>query len=164
MNKSFHQLEQAVDRIEQRFPGVPRQEVIITRLYFHILPRLTSYLNETLKEYGLNETLWMALLAMYACPNQALYPSDISDTLDSSRTNATRIADELVRNSWATRLPCEEDRRKVRLELTAEGLALVEKLLPPTRDCHRELWKGFDEEEKVLMEKLLRKLLVKLGG
>jgi MarR family transcriptional repressor of emrRAB len=164
MNKSFHHLEQAVDRIEARFPGVPRQEVILTRLYYHILPRLTCHLNEDMKEYGLNESLWMSLLAMYACPQQTLFPSDISDTLDSSRTNATRIVDELVRNGWATRIPCEEDRRKIRLELTAAGLELVEKLLPVSRASHRALWQDFDQEEMQLMEKLMRKLLAKLGG
>jgi len=164
MNKSFHHLEQAVDRIESRFPGVPRQEVILTRLYFHIMPRLTCYLNEGMKEYGLNESLWMSLLAMYACPQQKLFPSDISDTLDSSRTNATRIVDELVRNDWATRIPCAEDRRKIGLELTAKGLALVEELLPISRASHRELWQDFDAEERQLMEKMMRKLLARLGG
>ena len=164
MNKSFHHLEQAVDRIEARFPGVPRQEVILTRLYYHILPRLTCHLNEDMKEYGLNESLWMSLLAMYSCPHQTLFPSDISDTLDSSRTNATRIVDELVRNGWATRIPCEEDRRKIGLELTTAGLELVEKLLPVSRASHRALWQDFDQEEMQLMEQLMRKLLAKLGG
>jgi MarR family transcriptional repressor of emrRAB len=164
MNKSVHHLEQAIDRIESRFPGVPRQEVILTRLYYHILPRLTCHLNEDMKEYGLNESLWMSLLAMYACPQQTLFPSDISDTLDSSRTNATRIVDELVRNGWATRIPCAEDRRKIRLELTDAGLALVEKLLPVSRASHRALWQDFDAEEMQLMEKMMRKLLAKLGG
>jgi len=164
MNKSFHQLEQAVDRIESRFPGGPRQEVILTRLYYHIMPRLTGYLNDGLKEYGLNESLWMSLVAMYACPHQTLFPSDISDTLDSSRTNATRIVDELVRNDWATRIPCAEDRRKIKLELTEKGLALVEELLPVSRACHRDLWQDYSPEEMQLLEGLMRKLLAKLGG
>ncbi|NWK78095.1 MarR family transcriptional regulator [Aquitalea sp. LB_tupeE] len=164
MNKSFHPLEQAVDRIEERFPGVPRQQVILTRLYFHILPRLTGYLNDGMKEYGLNESLWMSLLAMYACPHQSLYPSDISDTLDSSRTNATRIVDELVRHGWATRIPCAADRRKIGLELTQQGLELVESLLPVSRANYRALWSDFDPEEMQLMEKMMRKLLARLGG
>lgn len=164
MNKSFHHLEQAIDRIESRFPGVPRQEVILTRLYYHIMPRLTCRLHEGMKEYGLNESLWMSLLALYACPQQTLFPSDISDTLDSSRTNATRIVDELVRNGWATRIPCAADRRKIGLELTPQGLELVESLLPVSRANYRALWSDFDAAEMQLMEKMMRKLLAKLGG
>lgn len=164
MNKSFHQLEQAIDRVESRFPGVPRQEVILTRLYYHIMPRLSAYLNETLKEYGIHESVWMALMAMYACPEQVLYPSDISDTLDSSRTNATRISDELVKNGWAQRQPCTEDRRKIRLELTEEGTRFVERIMPLARERNRTLWADFTTEEKALLEGLLRKLLARLGG
>lgn len=164
MNKSFHQLEQAIDRVESRFPGVPRQEVILTRLYYHIMPRLGAYLNETLKEYGIHESVWMALMTMYACPEQVLYPSDISDMLDSSRTNATRISDELVKNGWAQRLPCAEDRRKIRLELTEEGIRFVERIMPMARERNRALWADFSPEEKQLLEGLLRKLLARLGG
>ncbi|OWY37397.1 MarR family transcriptional regulator [Xenophilus sp. AP218F] len=163
-NKSFQQLEQAVNRVESRFPGVPRQEVILTRLLFHIVPRLSARLCEELRPYGLNETVWMALMALYACPNQALYPSDISETLDSSRTNATRIADELVKNGWAARSPSAEDRRKILLELTPEGIRLVESLLPLSRECHKALWADFDQEEKQQLEQLMRKLLTKLDG
>ncbi|UTH75328.1 MarR family transcriptional regulator [Chromobacterium sp. IIBBL 290-4] len=163
-NKSFAQLEQAISRVEARFPGVPRQEVILTRLMFHIVPRLSSYMGDTLKQHGLNETVWMALLALYACPNQTLNPSDISETLDSSRTNATRIADELEKKGWAVRSASAEDRRKIVLELTPAGVALVESLLPYSREVHRELWADFAQEEKQMLEKLMRKLLAKLGG
>ncbi|AOZ50554.1 MarR family transcriptional regulator [Chromobacterium vaccinii] len=163
-NKSFSQLEQAISRVEARFPGVPRQEVILTRLIFHIVPRLTAHLCECLKQHGLNETVWMALLALYACPNQMLNPSDISETLDSSRTNATRIADELVKNGWAARSASAEDRRKIVLELTPAGVALVEGLLPYSREIHRSLWTDFEADEKAELERLMRKLLSKLGG
>ncbi|BAK78480.1 transcriptional regulator, MarR family [Pseudogulbenkiania sp. NH8B] len=164
MNKSFHQLEQAIDRVDSRFPGVPRQEVILTRLYYHIMPRLGAYLNEALKDYGIHESVWMTLMTMYACPDHVLYPSDISDTLDSSRTNATRISDELVKNGWAERQPCAEDRRKIRLVLTDAGIRFVELIMPVARDRNRSLWSDFSGDEKVQLEGLLRKLLARLGG
>ncbi|CUA81863.1 MULTISPECIES: transcriptional repressor MprA [Gulbenkiania] len=164
MTRSFTQLEQAMERVETLAPGVPRQEVILTRLYYHIMPRLSGYLNDILKEHGVNETVWMALLTLYACPNQTLNPSDISDTLDSSRTNATRISDELVRHGWAARVPCCDDRRKIRLDLTEEGVRFIESVLPVSRAAHRDLWSAFSTEEKTQLETLLRKLLTRLGG
>lgn len=93
-----------------------------------------------------------------------LYPSDISDTLDSSRTNATRISDELVKNGWAERQPCAEDRRKIRLVLTDAGIRFVELIMPVARDRNRSLWSDFSGDEKVQLEGLLRKLLARLGG
>lgn len=162
MNKPFTHIEQAVGRVEQRFPGIPRREIIIARLFCHILPRMTTFLCEPLKEHGVNETVWFALISMYSCPEQALYPSDLSDVLASSRTNATRVSDELVKHGWAARMPCSDDRRKIRLELTPEGIRFVESILPSSREAHRDLWKDFDEQEKVLLESLMRKLLARL--
>lgn len=48
----------------------------------------------------------------------------------------TRIVDNLVRDNIATRRTSEEDRRKVLVELTDEGLALAEKL----RKCTEMFW------------------------
>lgn len=95
MSESFHCFEHAVDAIAAKHPGTPRQEVILTRLYYHVLPRLSAPLLAALKPYGLNEASWMSLLALYAQPDFTLNPCKLSETLDFSRTNVTRVADEL---------------------------------------------------------------------
>lgn len=164
MNKSFLPLEEAIDRVEKRFPGVPRQEVLLTRLSLHLQQRLACFLNETLKPWGINETVWISLLAMYSCPDGSINPSELSDMLDSSRTNATRISDEMVRKGWVERIACPEDRRKIVLRLTAEGIAFIEGLLPVSREAQKRLWSDFDPAEKQEMERLMRKLLTTLGG
>jgi len=99
MNNAFNnflRIEQAIDVVGQRNPGTPRQEVILNRLFCHVMSHLTSLWNEALKPYAINETVWTALMALYSQPDQALYPSDISDAMNFSRTNATRVCDELV--------------------------------------------------------------------
>jgi MarR family transcriptional repressor of emrRAB len=164
MNNSFHHIEQAIDEIGKRIPGSPRQEVILSRLLCHTLTRLTCHWNEALRPYGINETIWIALLAFYSHPENCLYPSDLSETLDFSRTNATRIADELVKHGWAARTSCSEDRRKVQLKLTVEGVQFVEKLIPISREHLLKEWAPFSDEEKDTLEALMRKLLTTLCG
>ena len=164
MNKSIQTLEEAIDRMEKRFPGVPRQEVMLTRLILHLNQRMCCYLNEALKPWGINETVWMSLLALYAAPGSAVNPSELSDMLDSSRTNATRISDEMVRQGWAERIACPDDRRKIELRMTPAGTALVEDLLPVSRKAQMRLWECFDEEQKHHLEKTLRTLFASLGG
>lgn len=164
MNESFKQFEQAIDRAGARYPGSPRQEILLTRLYYHIIPRLNNFFNDGLRQYGLNETLYLALMSIFSAENHAIGPSHLSDVLDSSRTNITRVADELVRNGWVSRETCSEDRRRLYLKLTPEGLKMVEQLLPEIRVMHRSLWGSFTETEKVAMEGLMRKLLATLGG
>ena len=164
MSDSFHCFEHAVDAIAAKHPGTPRQEVILTRLYYHVLPRLSAPLLAALKPYGLNEASWMSLLALYAQPDFTLNPCKLSETLDFSRTNVTRVADELEKNGWVTRQPSAEDGRKIALCLTATAHALIAEVLPQLRDHQRQLWSGFSEVEKVAMEALLRKLLTQLEG
>jgi MarR family transcriptional repressor of emrRAB len=164
MNSSFQHIEQAIDAIERRNPGSPRQEVLLNRLFCHIQSRLTCHWNEALRPHGLTDTLWIALLALYSHPEQALYPSDLSDTLDFSRTNATRVSDELVRHGWASRQSCCEDRRKIKLILTAEGLDFVERMIPISREYLINQWGDFSPADKDTLELLMRKLLTTLGG
>ena len=164
MNSSFKKIEQAIDTIGKRYPGSPRQEIILYRLFCHVLSRLTCELNNKIKPFGINESTWIALLALYSKADQALYPSDISDTLDFSRTNATRVSDELVKQGWCVRVSCCEDRRKVQLKLTPEGVALVESVIPVARVGMMEQWQDFDTAEKDTLEHLMRKLLLSLGG
>lgn len=164
MNNSFQNIERAIDAIGQRYPGAPRQEVILNRLFCHIMSRLTCQWNEALKPYAINETLWIALLALYSQPDQALYPSDISETMDFSRTNATRVCDEMVKHGWALRISCCEDRRKVQLKLTPAGIKFVEDLIPRSREHIQQQWGDFSSQEKDTLETLMRKVLTTLGG
>lgn len=164
MNESFKPFEQAIDRAAARYPGSPRQEILLTRLYYHIIPRLNAFFNDGLRQHGLNETSFLALMSIFSAENHAIGPSHLSNVLDSSRTNITRVADELVRNGWVSRKTCSEDRRRLYLQLTPEGLEMIERLLPELRVMQRTLWGSFSDTEKVAMEGLLRKMLGTLGG
>jgi MarR family transcriptional repressor of emrRAB len=161
---SFAPFESAIERVAKRRPGAPRQEILLTRLYHHIDNRLAERYNESLKPHGINQTIWLTLIMLYSSPDHAIKPSDLSVCMDSSRTNATRLADELVARGWVERRPCSKDRRQLFLSLTPDGIRFVEELLPEQRQLHRSFWTSFTKAEKSTMEALLRKLLKQLGG
>ncbi len=161
---SFIPCEQAVESISRKMPGAPREEVLLTRLLFHIQPYLTGYFNDTLKCHDMNETTWMALMVLYSRPEQRISPSELSDALAFSRTNATRVVDDLCQRDMMQRLPSQEDRRKTELILTEKGLAFIAMVMPEQRQRMRELWQDFSTEERVLLDGMLRKLLRKVGG
>jgi len=164
INESFSRSEQAIDRIARQLPHLPRQEVVITRLYYHVLGYLSDYFNAELKQHGLNETIWMALMVLYTRDNETIFPSDLSEALSFSRTNATRVVDDLVEQGWVERIPCPVDRRKTRLALTDAGREFINGILPERHRQMRTLWDEFSADEKDGMEQLLRKLLARLGG
>lgn len=159
MSYCFKCFEDGIDNVARRFPGSPRQEVLLTRLYYHVFKSLNDDINQSLGQHGLNSTTWFALLMLYGSGENAINPSDLSHAMVSSRTNITRLADELVEKGWVERRDCKDDRRRVFLSLTPEGEALVEKVLPLQRAHVRALWQGFAPAELKSLEKLLRKFL-----
>jgi MarR family transcriptional repressor of emrRAB len=164
MTDSFAPFQLCIDRIGTRLKGSPRQDVMLIRLYYHVGNRLSERYGEWLKDYGINQSEWFALLCLYACEGNAMKPSELSVMMHSSRTNSTRLADELVKRGWVERRPCQSDRRQLYLALTPAGTAFVEQLLPIGRTHARALWAGFTSEEKNTLEALLRKLLKQMGG
>lgn len=74
-----------------------------------------------LKAQGINETLFMALITLESQENHSIQPSELSCALGSSRTNATRIADELEKRGWIERRESDNDRRCLHLQLTEKG-------------------------------------------
>jgi MarR family transcriptional repressor of emrRAB len=165
MSDSFEPFEAAIHRVARRTKGSSvTQEVLLTKLLHHVDTRLTDYHDGNLKQSGLTHSVWTALVVLYASESGGLKPSELSVFMDSSRTNATRLADELVDKGWVERFPCAEDRRQLDLRLTTEGLKFVESQLPAQRERHRRLWSAFSKTEKQALEDLLRKLLKELGG
>lgn len=163
MNHDFSFFELGIDRISRRLPGMPKDRVVLNRLFFFVFKELDDLYNQRLSGYGLNSTAFLALAMLYSSEGTRLNPCDLSDALISSRTNVTRLADELVGAGWVVRQASTEDRRRIELSLTEAGCALVESVLPVIWDLVREQWSDFSQAEIVEFDRLLRKLLAGLG-
>ncbi|MEA9391428.1 transcriptional repressor MprA [Acerihabitans sp. TG2] len=162
MDSSFTPIEHMIALRAQRRPDFPFQEILLTRLCMHMQGKLLETRNRMLKAQGINETLFMALMTLESQENHSIQPSELSSALGSSRTNATRIADELEKRGWIERKESENDRRCLHLKLTAAGEAFLNKLLPPQHQCLVSLWSTLDQNEQKQLEILTRKLLGKL--
>ncbi|SBH74461.1 transcription repressor [Klebsiella pneumoniae] len=95
MDSSFTPIEQMLKFRASRHEDFPFQEILLTRLCMHMQGKLLENRNKMLKAQGINETLFMALITLESQENHSIQPSELSCALGSSRTNATRIADEL---------------------------------------------------------------------
>lgn len=158
MKTDFSDFEIRLDKVYTKLPGGARREVLLARLYYHVFKLLDERFSESLAENGLTRTTFVALLLLYADPDNAVNPSALSQVLVSSRTNITRVADEMEGNGWLERKPDPRDRRRLCLSLTPSGRSLVEELLPRQREYLRTLWSGLTEEEQEQLEGLLHKL------
>ncbi|EEQ15488.1 Transcriptional repressor mprA [Yersinia frederiksenii ATCC 33641] len=146
----------------KRQKDFPYQEILLTRLCMHMHSKLLENRNKMLKAQGINETLFMALITLDAQESRSIQPSELSAALGSSRTNATRIADELEKKGWIERRESHNDRRCLHLHLTEAGVEFLNQLLPPQHKCLHFLWSTLDADEQHQLETLTRKLLARL--
>ena len=164
MPESLRELENAIAGVAKRSGGPVRREVLLFRFLFFVEQAMSERLNRVLKTHQLNTTSWFTLIMVYAGADSAVHPSDLSRMTFSSRTNMTRVTDDLVTKGLLLRHTCAQDRRRVELSLTEAGTALVEELLPDLRGELERLWQDFDAEEMATFEALLRKLAARLEG
>lgn len=162
MDSSFAPIEHMLNFRAKKQKDFPYQEILLTRLCMHMQSKLLENRNKMLKAQGINETLFMALLTLDAQENHSIQPSELSSALGSSRTNATRIADELEKRGWIERRESDNDRRCLHLHLTPDGEAFIQKVLPPQHKSLHLLWSTLDADEQKQLETLTRKLLSRL--
>lgn len=162
MYSSFTPIEQMLKFRASRHEDFPYQEILLTRLCMHMQGKLLENRNKMLKAQGINETLFMALITLQSQETHSIQPSELSSALGSSRTNATRIADELEKRGWIERRESDNDRRCLYLQLTDKGHEFLRQVLPPQHNCLNYLWSSLEADEKMQLEQITRKLLTRL--
>lgn len=167
MNKSvdpllpgcFVHVERSIDRVARRMPELPRQAVLLVRLNAHVARMLNERLNAALRPYDLNHVGFMTLMMVFGSEERAVNPSRLSEATAETRTNMTRITNELVKRRLLARRHSTEDRRRVVLSMTAQGEKLIARMLPLLwRDC-TAYFDQFSIAEKAALERLLKKEL-----
>jgi MarR family transcriptional repressor of emrRAB len=155
----FSEVEEGIKRLAVHHPDLPKQEVLLTRLNYYIAKSLREVTNRLLKPFDLSDVSFSTLMMLFASPSSAINPSRLCDVTGESRTNMTRITDDLVARGLVERRPSPQDRRRVVLLLTPKAQALLKQLLPLLWEKQRAIYAKFSDAEKQSLEALLKKQL-----
>ena len=159
MTRDFSRFEFGIDRIARLHPDMPRDTVMLIRVAYRAVLSLDARLEAHFERHGLNQSSWLALMMLYASPEQRVTPSELSDFLTQSRTHMTRVADDLLAKGLIHRRPCADDRRRIDLTLTAAGLRLIGELLPLTWVEYESALGALSGRERKQAATLLRRWL-----
>ena len=77
------------------------------------------------KEYGLTKSQFLALLALAS--NGTLHMSQIARYLSITKVQITRVVTTLVDEGYVVRTQELSDRKKIYIQLTHKGIAIIEK-------------------------------------
>jgi DNA-binding MarR family transcriptional regulator len=153
------EIEKRVDMAHQRAIGSPlNSELRLTLLVKHNAWLLSDLLSRTVEPFGISGVAYIAMMTLQSTPENLANPSELCSATGVTRSNMTRITDELAAKGLIKRVANEEDRRRVDLSLTEEGMQLLRQVVPVLRKKTQAVFSVFNDETKTAFEAELIKL------
>lgn len=160
----FAPTEARLDITREKYPAFPREPAVLVRLVKHLFKEIHDEANGVMRQYGLNHPEYNILMMLYGTPNNSLHPSELADAAGEKSANVTRLTGQLCDKGYIARSGHDEDRRKVTLTLTPEGLALIEDFLPAIVTLLHRQTRNLTLDEQGQLEVLLKKMLGGFGS
>jgi DNA-binding MarR family transcriptional regulator len=110
--------------------------------------------------FGISQAVATAL-AVIDGAGTPLTPSQVGDRVLIASATMTATLDLLERRGWIRRVPNPADRRSVLIEITAEGRATTDQLLPGIRTIERSILSALTPGERDHLLDLLAKILTR---
>ena len=131
-------------------PRVSDREYEMLASFRHALRRFLSFSEEAARVVGLTPQQHQALLAIKGFRGGILTIGDLAEALQIKHHSAVGLVDRLVDQGLAARVQAAEDRRQVRVTLTAHGLDLLAELT----SAHRRELRRVGPELRGLLTRL----------
>jgi DNA-binding MarR family transcriptional regulator len=90
-----------------------------------------------------------------------LTPSQVSDRVLIASATMTATLDLLERRGWIRRVPNPADRRSVLVQITPDGRATTDQLLPGIRTIERSILSALTRDERAQLLNLLARVLTR---
>jgi DNA-binding MarR family transcriptional regulator len=134
---------------------LPDQEPI-TRVIGATRRRIHQAVGRRVHAHGLNPQRFWVLVHLLEAPGASL--RELARRLRMDEPSASRIVASLARRRLVRAEPDAADRRRHKLELTEEGLALAGALAGVAVEVRQAAEAGFSDEEKATLRRLLRRV------
>jgi DNA-binding MarR family transcriptional regulator len=134
----------------------PYKRALISLLYTGY--QISDGLNEQLKPFGVSEQQVNVLHIIKRQTEQSCNLCDIQEQMMHKMSNATRLVEKLRLKGLVTREVCEDNRRRVEIGITREGLDLLDRIEKKLSKYHCNHQAKLTDEEFTLLANLLDKM------
>jgi len=115
---------------------------------------ISGFQNEFFKSYGISPQQFNILRILKGA-DEPVNVQIIKDRMIERSPNATRLMDKLCDKNYIERLPCDHDRRVVKIAITKKGNELLDAI---PDNFNSGLLKNLNEDEAELLSSLLDKM------
>lgn len=119
---------------------------------------IKTKLLEVLKPYDLSIEQFNVLRILRGQKGNPLNLQDVQDRMVSKMSNTTRLIDKLILKEFVKRDECPENRRKIELLISSEGLKKLEEIDPLVDQTETQMTSNLTETELNQLNHLLTKL------
>jgi DNA-binding MarR family transcriptional regulator len=134
---------------------VPEQEAMLNLLRTNDL--LQIQFTRLFREHALSAPQYNILRILRGVGGDGLPSLEIASRMVTCVPDITRLIDRLESSGLAKRDRCDPDRRVVRVRITDDGMAILERLDGPVIDLHKKLIGHLSHEELAELSRLLVK-------
>jgi MarR family transcriptional repressor of emrRAB len=156
------QVDITTPRMAEALPELLMSGAVMVRLLRISLFGLGSYFEPVFRAMHLTENTFHVLCLLMAEESGSASPSELSEMVGTSRGNMTRLIEELVEDGHVARNPDPRDGRRYTVSITRKGRTKAQETAPQLYEPIRNAFSDLSEQEFVLLQKLLRKLIVSL--
>lgn len=107
---------------------------------------------------GVSHTVFNAL-AVIDGAGEPLTPKQISERMVISSATMTSVLDALERRGWIGRIPNPDDRRSILIQITADGRAIADQVVPGIHGIERRTMSTLTAKEQDQLIGLLARVL-----
>lgn len=115
-------------------------------------------ISEVLKPYEISLPQFNVLRILRGQKGKPANLSTIQERMVNKMSNTTRLVDKLISKALVERITCEENRRKVEITITSEGLIFLKKLDLVMDEIESEITQNLTDQEIQQLTQLLIKL------
>lgn len=120
--------------------------------------QVNSKVGEAIKPFDVSIQQFNVLRILRGQNGKPANLSTVQDRMVNKMSNTTRLVDKLLEKKLVARNTCEENRRKIEIFITPEGLKLLENMDPVIEQTEKEIIKNLTVNEVELLNDLLEKL------
>jgi len=131
----------------------PSTRTVINIMYTSRLVEIAA--SSILKPYDLTIQQYNVLRILRGQKGKPANLSTIQERMIDRSSNTSRLIDKLVAKNMVERKRCPDNRRKVEIMITDEGLNMLEKLDEVTEENNKEILKGLSETDLENLNQLL---------
>ena len=109
--------------------------------------------------YGVSRQEWRLMAALVE--SGPLSPTELAERASVEPARVARVVQSLAGKQLVARVEIPGDRRRAQLAATQQGKALYRELLPQLAGINRRLMEVLSEEESVLLDQFLQRLIAR---